>query len=172
MCPRSRSPQLAGEAAPKTSATRGRESGAGPSSRRGTVNLRRIRPFRGRILLEPRPGINDLELVDGGENATKQLNLTIPAGTRGTRAPPSSASLSRRASRPSSVSRIAFSRASSPESGLQLSNRRLRAHHPARNRVLSYPRCLQRRVDRFLIGLSRCSRSAKASPIPAECLPP
>ena len=46
----------------------------------GTVNLSRIRPFCGRILLKLRPGINDLEVVEGDENATKQLNLTIPYG--------------------------------------------------------------------------------------------
>ena len=44
----------------------------------GTVKLSRIRPFCGRILLKLRPGINDLEVVEGDENATKQLNLTLP----------------------------------------------------------------------------------------------
>ena len=44
----------------------------------GTVKLSRIRPFWGRYLLKPRPRIYDLEVVEGGENATKQLKLTIP----------------------------------------------------------------------------------------------
>ena len=47
--------------------------------RKGTVNLSRIRPFCGRILLKLRPGINDLQVVEGDENAAKQLNLTIPS---------------------------------------------------------------------------------------------
>ncbi len=35
-------------------------------------------PFWGRNLLESQPGINDLEVVQGGEIAAKQLNLTVP----------------------------------------------------------------------------------------------
>ena len=44
----------------------------------GTVKLRRIRPSWEQNLLEFRPGINDFEVVEGGENVTKQLNLTVP----------------------------------------------------------------------------------------------
>lgn len=45
---------------------------------KGTVTLREIGPLWGRILLEPRPRINDLEVTDRGENATKHLNVTVP----------------------------------------------------------------------------------------------
>ena len=44
----------------------------------GTVNLSRIRPVCGRNLLKPRPGINDLEVVEGCENVAEKLKLTVP----------------------------------------------------------------------------------------------
>jgi hypothetical protein len=45
----------------------------------GTVKLMRIRPILGQDLLKPKPGINDLAVAEGGENGTKELNLTVPA---------------------------------------------------------------------------------------------
>ncbi len=36
-------------------------------------------PICGRNLLEARRGINDFDVVEGGENGAKQLNLTVPA---------------------------------------------------------------------------------------------
>ena len=45
---------------------------------RGTVKLSRICPFCRCIPLELSLRINDLEAVAGGENAAKQLNLTVP----------------------------------------------------------------------------------------------
>ena len=44
----------------------------------GTVNLSRIRPVCGRSLLKPRLGINDLEVVEGFENVSEKLKLTVP----------------------------------------------------------------------------------------------
>ena len=48
--------------------------------------VEQIQPFWGRILMGPRPGIDDSEVAKGVENATKHLNLTIrhfsPTGLR------------------------------------------------------------------------------------------
>ena len=43
----------------------------------GTVRLREIMPFWGRMLLESRAGINDLEVVESSENAPQWINLTV-----------------------------------------------------------------------------------------------
>ena len=45
---------------------------------KGTVTLREIGPLWRRILLEPKPKINDLETAHRGENATKHLDVTVP----------------------------------------------------------------------------------------------
>ena len=60
--------------------TLARTSGVEVRPRRGTVKLRRICPFCGRILLDQRLRINDLAVAAGGENAAKLLNLTVPSG--------------------------------------------------------------------------------------------